>query len=206
MKNMCLAVFVLLSFAGNAQIAKPDYTKKPPAVFVLTINGKEYTLGEGQPLKIDGNFQSPVVSVKMAPYRKFDNGTVSFNYKSSSNYKYAESAGNKTWTFEDGNCVIFLLGFDMALKLEDVIGPVTAQFGKDNCKTEPVTKKLGGKMLMGTQINVNLAGQSLVQEYYQIVATGSKTYIIAFQNLKKDGAVSADEKAAADMVVGSIKF
>ena len=206
MKNLCLAVFTLLLSSAFAQEKRAGEAAKQPAVFVLTINDKEYPVTEGEALKLDGNFTNPVVSVKAAPYAKFDNGKVAFKYKNNSTYDYSETSGNRTWTFDDSDCVVFLFELDALVKVDAITNNVIAQFGKKNCKTEAVTKKVGDRVLSGVRINVTLAGQKLVQEYYDLDLKDTKTNIIAFQNLKKeDGSIAADGLAAADMVATSFK-
>lgn len=206
MKNLCLAVFTLFVSSAFAQEKRAGATAKQPAVFVLTINDKEYSVTEGEALKLDGNFSSPTVSIKAAPYAKFDNGKVSFKYKNNSTYDYSESEGNRTWTFDGSDCVVFLFELDALVKVDAITDNVISQFGKKNCKTEPVTKKIGDKVLKGVRINVTLAGQKLVQEYYDLGLNDTRTNILAFQNLKKeDGSIAEEGLAAADMVATSFK-
>ena len=56
-------------------------------------------------------------------------------------------------------------------------------------------------------MNVTLAGQKLVQEYYDLDLSDSKTFILAFQNLRKDdGSMSKDGVEEADLVASTIKL
>jgi hypothetical protein len=207
MKKIYIAILTLISYTGFAQDKKADDSQKPPAIFVLTVDGKEYSVTEGENLKLDGSFTNPSIGVKMATYRNFDNGTVSFHYKSNSTYQYSESTGSKTWTFDGNDAVIFLFELDGAVKLDAIIDNVVKEFGKKNCKVDVVQKRIGNKMVTGKQINVVLAGQKLVQEYYELGLNNSKTNILAFQNSKKEnGTISEDGLDAVELVSGSIKF
>jgi hypothetical protein len=207
MKAIYLIVFSLLTFAGYSQDKKAADLSQPPAIFVLVVDGKEYPVTEGQDQKLDGSFNNPIVAIKMANYRRFDNGTIAFNYKSNATYQYEESTGDKTWTLSANDCIVFLFQLVANVKLDALVTNIVTRFGKKNCKVESVSKRIGGKMVSGKQINVTLAGQKLVQEYYEIELNDSKTNILAFQNLKKDdGTIAEEGQAMVEMVTSSIKF
>jgi len=203
MKAINFVILMLLAYTGYAQ--GNAETANPPAVFLLQLNGKEYTLNEGEATNLDGNFNNPSVVVKMADYRKFDDGKISFRYKSNSAYKYTESVGAKTWTFA-GDCTVLLFELDGNVKMDVIIESVMGQFGKENCKLEPASRLIGGKQIAGEKINVSLAGQKLVQEYYQLELNDGKTNILAFQNTgKDDGSVSEEGKEGLELVASSVK-
>ena len=204
MKKIYLVIFTLLSYAGYSQEKK---TETPPAIFMLNVNGKEYNVTEGHELKLEGNFNSPTVSIKMADYRKFDNGVVSFNYKSSATYQYDESPGNKTWMINGNDDVVFVFELDGRVKVDAIMEQVITQFGKKNCKMETASKKIGDKTITGKRLNITLVGQKIVQEYYELGLNDGGTHILAFQNTNKDdGTPSKDGIEEADLVCSSIKF
>ena len=207
MRNFYIVVLTLLAYTGYGQQKKADGAKTPPAIYILNVNGKEYSVNEGEDLKIDGNLNNPTVTVRTADYRKFDNGTISFNYKSNATYQFEETSGNKTWTFNGSDDVVFLFEMGVKVKIEAIVEQVISQFGKKNCRVETASKKIGDKMVSGKKINVTLAGQKLVQEYYDLDLSDSKTHILAFQNLKKDdGSMSKDGVEEADLVASTIKL
>lgn len=207
MKKIYFVIFTLLTYAGHAQEKKAADGANPPAIFVLTVDGKDYPITEGEQVKLEGNLNNPTASVKMANYRRFDNGTVSFNYKSNATYSFSETNGSKTWTFDGSDAVVFLFELDGQVKVDAIVDNVVKQFGKKNCRVESVSKRIGNRMVTGKRINVTLAGQKLVQEYYDIDLGGSKTNILAFQNTKKDnGSISDDGLSAVELVATSFKF
>jgi len=186
---------LLLFFIGNfysAQAQKSDATKAPKADLIVTINGKDYKVSEGEEIQKDGN----TISAKLADFKTFDNGSISFEYPTHFAFEYESSFGYKNWTFDGNNFVI--MNFEIiAGTLDSFVEEITGRFGRSNCTIEKTSLKLGDRTLKGKRINVNLMGEKLVLDLLGINMEDGKTRIIAFQDSLDENGNSTDESKEA---------
>jgi len=186
--------FTLLSLflVGNmylAQAQKSDPTKEPKAGIVVTINGKEHNVSEGEEIKQNGT----TVSVALAKVKTFDNGTISFDYPTSFGFEYEESFGYKNWTFDGNNFVIMYFEIGEENTLDSFVDEISGRFGKRNCTIEATSLQLGKKELSGKRINVNLMGEKLTLDLLEIKMKDGQTHILAFQDSNDDDVNATDE-------------
>lgn len=80
-----------------------------------------------------------------------------------------------------------------------------AQEAKDS--GEDFKKEFGHQLTSGKRLHVNLAGTSLIIDFYALVSGDAKSQIISFQDTIKDNGDSSDEfNAGFQMINSSIKF
>ncbi|EDP97785.1 hypothetical protein U8527_05525 [Kordia algicida OT-1] len=184
----------------NAQ--KADPSKEPKAGMVVTVNGKDYKISEGEKVQHDGN----TISVTLANSKTFNNGTVSFDYPTSFGFEYETSFGYKNWTFDGNNFVIMY--FEIAEGTVDgFVEEISGRFGKQNCKIEKTSLKLGSRELFGKRINVNLMGERLTLDLLEIKMKDGITRIIAFQDSCDEYGNATDEgKETIKMIDKSIMY
>lgn len=200
--------FTLLSLflIGNvyfAQAQKLDPTKEPKAGIVITINGKEYKVSEGDEVTQDGT----TVSVSLAKAKTFDNGTISFEYPTSFGFEYEESFGYKNWTLDGNNFVIMYFEIAEENTLDSFVDEISGRFGKSNCRIEQTTLQLGKKELSGKRINVNLMGEKLTLDLLEIKMKDSQTRIIAFQDSNDDdGNATQEGKETIEMIDKTMSY
>ncbi|MBC8753410.1 hypothetical protein H2O64_01925 [Kordia sp. YSTF-M3] len=200
--------FTLLSFflIGNiyfAQAQKSDPTKEPKAGIVITINGKEHKVSEGDEVKQDG----ATVSVALAKSKRFNNGTISFDYPTSFGFEYEESFGYKNWTFDGNNFVIMYFEVAEENTLDSFVDEIAGRFGKGNCTIEKTSLTLGGRKLLGKRINVNLMGEKLTLDLLEVKMKGGQTRIIAFQDSNDDyGNATQEGKETIEMIDKTMSY
>ncbi len=200
--------FTLLSLflIGNvyfAQAQKSDPTKEPKAGIVITINGKEHAVSEGEKVTQDGT----TVSVSLATAKKFNNGTISFDYPTSFGFEYEESYGYKNWTFDGNNFVIMYFEIAEENTLDSFVDEISGRFGKSNCTIEKTTLQLGERELLGKRINVNLMGEKLTLDLLEIKMKEGQTRIIAFQDSNDDyGNATEEGKETIKMIHKTISY
>lgn len=198
------SVFCLNSFA---QGDKSEGEKSLKSLFEITIDGKKHIVSEDQILNIDEVLEKPDISVKLADYKKFNNGSLEFQIPNHYSLEYGEDFGYKNWTFSGNNFVVMYFEIDAKTTLDAFVDEMVKSFGKKNCKLEKVTKELGEQTLKGTRINISLAGQKLTLDFLEIVLEDYKTRFIAFQDsLDDNDNESQESKDSLEMISSSIEY
>ena len=202
MKKQLTFVFLLICSIA-ASFAQDTENEKPKSAFIITVDGKEYTVTEGEEL----NVNNAVVSVKLSPFRTFKNDFVSFNYPSNFSYSYESEAFYKNWSLDGSDYVVMLFEIGVKTTLDVFVDEMVGQFGKQNCTTERTSKILGGKNLKGKKINVNIVGQKLIIDFLEIPSTEDKSLFIALQDVLDDnGSATQESRKTLKIVNESIKF
>lgn len=181
--------------------------EEPKATFIVTIDGKEYAIEEGETAQLDSICGTPNVSIKIGEVRKFDSGSLSFDYPKSYVYEYTKDFGYKNWTLSGNSCIVMYFEFDAYTPLSLFVSDLVDQFGKRNCEVEEKKIHFGEKILYGSRINIDIVGEKLVLDLYEINLSDDKTRFIAFQDSLNEYYKTSDEcRATVDMVKNSIVY
>ncbi len=192
MKPFLFFALVLLSFTVLAQDKS-----EPKSSFTLSINGEPYTVTEGQLLKLDHDITKPVITVKLAENKQFDNSFASFLFPRNFSYEYEEETGFKNWTLAGNDLTILLFELDGASGTQDLAENMIKKFGKKNCKLETASRKLGGQTLEGHQLHVTLVGQKLNIDILKLKSDETKSRFMILQDTPKEDGTDSDESAKA---------
>ncbi|MFT4695373.1 MAG: hypothetical protein ACI8RY_000529 [Urechidicola sp.] len=176
--------------------------EKAEATFVININGKEYTINEGEELKID----TSTIFVKMAEYRKIKTEYLSFNYPSNFSFEFDKEFGFKNWTLSGNDFVIMYFEIEIKSELDEFVNAMVTQFGEKNCKTKKTKKKLGNLTLKGTNILVSVFGEQLSIDFLEINPKGNKSKFIAFQDSLDQKKSSKEGIKTLNMISKSIIY
>ena len=202
---LCCSLFVFHNIYSQTEKAKNNKDSKQN--IVLKINGKEYTLREGDEIKLENTFINPTISVKLSEQQQFETDLVSFSYPKSYSIVSNQVIGGKTITLNGDNFVIMYFEFVVKVQLDDIIKQVVTKFGENNCILEEYQQKLGDKKLSGKRLRISLAGEKLTMDFLEIKLDDLKTRIIVFQDSKKDDGSSSDEREATLKLIDStIKY
>lgn len=185
--HIVLSLFLITNtYFANAQ--ETDPTQAPKANLVVTLNGKEYKISEGEELKKDGN----TISVKFADYKTFDSGSIRFEYPTHFSFEYESDIGYQNWSLNGNNFVIMY--FELAAgNLDNFVEEIAGQFGRNNCKISKTSMTLGNRTLQGKHINVGLVGEQLSLDLFEVKMSDGKTRILVFQDSLDDDGYPTDE-------------
>lgn len=206
-RYLSLIVLAFISINCFSQSEIQEGNTLPKSTFIIQIDDKEYILAEGDQMELETADGPSILSVKLAGYKLFDNGSIAFQYPSNFGYEFEESIGYKNWTL-DGNDVtimIFEIAFDAGLDfmIEEMVG----QFGKEKCTVEETELKLGAELLKGKRINVTLVGQYLTLDFFEIImADGIARYLSFQDSLEDDGSSTIEMKESTTMIDKTIKY
>lgn len=193
--TVCL---LLLSVVSHAQDGE---------TIILTINGVEYVLPEGEELVLKENLSSPTISARVAATKKFETRYLSFDYPKNFSYSYEEDIGYRNWTLDGMDFVIMYFEMDVESGLKVFVEEMLNQFGPENCRTKPIQLKLGDRTLKGTRMNVTLVGQFLTIDFIEVESNAFKTRILTFQDsLDVDGNPSKEKEATMKVINNTIEF
>jgi hypothetical protein len=95
---------------------------------------------------------------------------------------------------------------DAKTPIGSLIDEMIKKFGKKNCNVEDFEKELGRKLCNGKRLTVNLAGQRLILDCYEIVLNDFKSRFIYFQDTFTDNQHSAEYQQWFNTINDSIKF
>jgi hypothetical protein len=202
---LCCSLFVFHNI--YSQTGKGKIKGDSKSNIILKINGKEYTLKEGDEIKLDATFINPTISVKLSDQQRFETDSISFSYPKSYSYASSKEAGANTWTLNGDNFVIIYFEFAVNVELDNVVEEIVSKFAKDNCISEDYQQKLGEKKLSGKRLRVTIAGEKLTMDFLEIKLKDLKTRIIIFQDSKKvDGSSSDEREATLNLIDSTIKY
>jgi len=203
-----LFTFCQLTFAQKTpETEKKDFSKEEKPSFVIKIDGKEYTVKEGEEIEVETEKGKSKVSVKLADEKQFDNGTYRFKYKNHFAYEYEGEPGYKNWTLDGSNCTIMMFELSPDATLDMFSQQMVNQFGEENCKTTKTTRKFGKKKLNGSKIEVALVGQAMFLYMYEIDMDDDKRHIIAIQDMLDENDKPTKEASdAMDLIDKTIEY
>ncbi|MEM9820561.1 MAG: hypothetical protein AAF985_05795 [Bacteroidota bacterium] len=177
-------LFVVILWSGKslAQAPAKSSTKEAPkSIFIIQVNGKEQVLSEGQDYQIDANTS---ISVKLADFRQFDIGTISFDYPSNFGFSYEEDLGYKNWTLDGNDFLIFYFEFDAKVEKTEFINEMLVQFGEGNYQVEEKPINVGAKLTDGTRANISILGQIITIECFELGQGEDLSRFIVFQDTR----------------------
>ena len=202
--TLCLIILQNSYSQQNENISKRKDSK---SIFQININSQQYTLVEGDELMLDDKIDKTKISVKLLDFKKFDNGSISFDYPSNFSFESEESEGYKDWNFDGNNYVISIFEIEGGTTVKDFIDNMIEQFGEENCETENIQIELGNKKLNGIKLKVSLAGEKIIIDWLKIETIGENSKYISFQGSIDDNGIGTKEsRDTFKMINDSINF
>lgn len=202
-----LGLFIILSmpFFGITQDQKSETGTEPKSTFVLTINGKQYEVAEGEELNLDTMLR-PRISIKLSEMKKFENSTFSFQYPRNLSYEFSQDFGYKNWTLTGNSVIVLMFELDAKTTVAELVEEMTKKFGRKNCRIENFQKKVGGRNLEGQKMYITLAGQKLTMECLEIKSSDFKSRFIYFQDSIEDDKNSTEYDKVTSIINSSIIY
>lgn len=208
MKNLMVVLFLQLMVVSLiAQSTSGANGEEPRAQFILSVNGIDHVLYEGQQLRLDTTLVNPEFTIKTPSFISFENSDIAFDYPKNFGYEFEGEPGYKNWTFDGNDFVIMIFEFDVLVDTDAFVEDMVSRFGKKNCRVEDTQVQLGARSLKGQRINVNLIGEMLSVDFLELINSDNKSSFIAFQDTKEDdGAASAESVKALKLISKTIQY
>src|SRR4051812_41732115 len=103
-KLLTLIISQVFFLLGKTQDLKTN-NSEPKSTFEVTINGEKYEVAEEEELALNLLIK-PKISIKLSPYKKFENSAISFHYPSNLSYEYSQDFAYKNWALSGSTAVI----------------------------------------------------------------------------------------------------
>ncbi|CAN5872214.1 hypothetical protein BH11BAC4_BH11BAC4_04660 [soil metagenome] len=206
MKVFFLNLVLLIAISSTGQSQDSKGSAEPKSTFEVKISGKTIQLSEDEVLAMDTTLVNPVISIKLSEYKKFDNGSMSFQYPRNLSFEFEQDFGYKNWTFSGNSLVVLVFELDAKTTVTTLVDEMVKKFGKKNCSIEDFEKELGHKKWTGKRLNVSLAGQKLRLDCFEIKLDDFKSRFIYFQDSLEAGANSAEYLRGFNIIDSTIHF
>jgi hypothetical protein len=190
MKNILTSLLILLAIATFAQ---------KPLQLTVTVDGKPYQVKEGDTLRVDNK----TIVVSTGKYSTFNYGALKFEYPK--NYAFAEKKemGIKTWTLTGNDFTVMYFEIAVEVTVDMFIDEFVKKFGKKNVKISDVSTSLGGMNLKGKHLKIEIAGQKMSMDIFQVPNNDDKVHLVAFQDLNDEDGSASDESVETLKVINA---
>jgi hypothetical protein len=197
MSILSIAMVSSLSAQNNAN------TQRPAVKLDVLIDGKQFTVNDGDTLKYD----SKTIIVRTSKYMTFDFDGLAFDFPKHFSSEFQQDEGYRTWTLDGNDFVIMYFVFDVDVDRDVFVKEMVDKFGKKNCSLSDRRTRLGNIDLTGRRINITLAGVKLTYDIFTLNSTDGKTRLLAFQDTKRDDGTESEEGLATlDVMNKTIRY
>jgi hypothetical protein len=180
----------ILTLAVSSSFAQNSVDPKRPVMKLdVVIDGKQFSIDDGDTLKYD----SKSIIVRTSKYMTFDNEALTFDFPKHFSCDFEKDEAYKNWTLDGNDFVIMYFVLDVQVGMDVFIKEMVDKFGKKNCSLSDRRTRLGNIDLAGKRINISLVGVKLTYDIFDLKTRDGKTHYLAFQDTKGvDGSESAE--------------
>ena len=194
----------ILSLSVSSLFAQHSVDPKRPVMKLdVVIDGKQFSIDDGDTLKYD----SKSIIVRTSKYMTFDNEALTFDFPKHFSCDFEQDEAYKNWTLDGNNFVIMYFVLDVQVGIDVFIKEMVDKFGKKNCTLSDRRTRLGNIDLTGKRINISLVGVKLSYDVFDVKTNDGKTHYLAFQDTKDDdGSESAEGLETLDILNKTLKL
>ena len=200
-----IALLLLLFSTDNSSIsAAEDESKEPPLTYSVKFGNKSITVRERKTVRIKGRFQNPAITVAPQSYRVFPYQGISFKYPRSFAWEADLSDSDaRNWTLSGNDFKIMYFVFNEPLTTADFANNMVNEIGKENCRVTDTNAQiiLGKQTLVGTSLQLTLAGHTMVMDAYEIPSDDTGTRMLVLQDSLDNAGKRSSEGIEAIKVV-----
>lgn len=179
MRHAIIIGILLLALGANCASAR-EVTES----YDVTIDGKKFSVTGGAVTNLTVGDKKVAIGVERAKFKRFDDGKVSFLFPSDFSVEKDDDSGMTMWSLDGNSSVIMLYQLPKEIEAdefaENVVKDLMKTYGK-GAKLEKCERQLGAKTVKGKRIEAKFAGESIVQEVYDI-SEGSAKYTLMIQD------------------------
>lgn len=203
MKHLFFFFLLTISQISVAQEATDD---TPKAVFIMTIDGKEYRLSQDELLKLDSTFTNPSISIRLAPYKTLKLDMISFDFPSYFSFEKDIDIGYKSWVLNGNNFIVMVFSLEFGSSINDFLEQLIIGFGVENCKIDTAKMTLGGKKFKGKKVTVTLVGQQFEMTVIELATKEGTSFLVFQGSPEENGDVSKEEKETLKVIDKTVRF
>ena len=165
--------------------------------YEITLGGQKIIADSGVSTNIVVDGKKLAVSVQGLPFKKFDDGDISFMFPTRHAVEKEQTETDTTWTLDGQDNVITVHKVNDMNLADNLVAELKRGYGKGT-KVDKCQCWFGSNKINGQKISAKLAGQTIVQEIYNLPGS-TNNYVFIIQN------GSEDEIAETRMVKRKLK-
>jgi hypothetical protein len=199
----CVLSLVMLTLAAG-RCAADDESAEPPIVYTLEVDGQSVTIQPDKPLKLEGSFESPTLTLRVAQTRTLQAEGITFNYPAYFTFEADTSDPEvKTWTASGNDVTLMLFSFAEKVDARALAESTAEALQARDVQVEPVKVKLGDQERAGVKATMPLLDQTVIQQVLTLPATDKGSRLLVLQEVRNQGAGEAAELGATLKVVAA---
>jgi hypothetical protein len=196
---------------GQEAGSSTDESVEPPMLFTLEVGGSRHAIALEKPLTLRTEKGETVVVLRAEDHRVFPYGGVRFRYPAHFAFEAdLEDPAASIWTLDGSNVVLMVQRFpgraDHDACRRDIVRATASQLGIRRPQTKETKKKLGGREIPGTQLEVAIGGTRLTMDFYSFSLGGVSVVLMLQDALGDDGGHTAEWKRTMDMLSRSLEL
>jgi hypothetical protein len=198
-----LALPLVLVSLASAWCRAGESTE-PPVVYTLEVDGQAVSLSPDTPLKLEGSFENPTLTLRVAQTRTLQADGVTLSYPAYFTFE-ADTADPevKTWTASGNDVTLMLFSFSEPVEARVLAESTAEALQSQDLKLEAVKVKLGDSERDGVKAIMTLADQMVIQQVLTLPPTSKGSRLLVLQEVRGQGAGEAAELGATLKVVAA---
>jgi hypothetical protein len=204
------AVLGALVATGSIHAAESE-SLAPQLVFYFEVDGKRVPLELDKPFATQALGGAKAATLRLAPHREFSHGGIRFRFPREFGFEAdLEWPQISMWTLSGNDCSILVHRYraqsDPKAIQQSVVEQMAALYKSAKKKTVPVSLEVGGAVLRGTRIDVEMAGTKIFQDIYAL-PSGKDVLVLIVQDAPSEGGrLSAERVGVETLLRESLKL
>ncbi|MFC7772394.1 hypothetical protein [Flavobacterium sp. GCM10027622] len=167
--------------------------EEPPLIFELkSENGTEYFI-ENQSKKWKGLDKGTQTTISVYDWKMFPHNNIQFEYPRTYTFEADLSTTNDIWTLSGNDFKIMIIRPLVELDVKEYVNEMISQFGKANCSTKKITKKINTYRLDGMKLSATLSGIPIEIDVFEIIDKSGNKSLLVFQDALTDNNENSNE-------------
>ena len=181
-----------------------DETAEPPIVYTLEVDGQNVTLAPDTPLKLEGSFENPTLTLRVAQTRTLQADGITLNYPAYFTFEADTSDPEvKTWTASGNDVTLMLFSFSEKVAARALAESTAEALQSQDLKVESLKVRLGDSEREGVKATMTLADQTVIQQVLALPSSPRGSRLLVLQEVRGQGASEAAELGATLKVVAA---
>lgn len=182
---------------------------EPPAQYELQINGKPVSLTLEKEMWVGMKAGPTRVKLVRSPLRQFDKNGVRFQYPV--DYTFEADVSNPNvliWTLSGTNSALMVQQFSKApanILIDGVTSEAIKLYGRNNVRISSSSMAIGSRQIKGKRLNVTLAKQKLMQEFYAF-NNSQNSFVLMIQDSSGKGWQTQEVRRLKNLLYSSLRW
>jgi hypothetical protein len=195
---------------GQGAASRVDETVEPPMKFTLEVGDSRHVIEIGKPLSLETEEGKTVVVLRADDHRVFPYGGVRFRYPAHFSFEAdLETPGAHIWSLDGTDVVLMVQRFpgrtDHEVCRREVARATASQLGIRRPRTSETKRKLGGREVPGTRLDVAIGVTRLTMDFYSLVVGRATVLIVVQDGLGDDGGQTDEWESTLEMLADSFE-